>query len=332
MAELPFLHPALIGVGVAAALAWAALVPDRLRSPWLAAACGLIAAAIAGIAGFVPWTGALRMTAYGGMLLLAFAAGWWIMARRGSRLGIDGWFVREQLAIAAVAGILGARIWYVIEYRHEFPSPLSDFPAWLAKAADLDRGGAVWFGGLVLAAAAMVVHARRNRVALLPWADCAAPAVIAGLAIGRIGCFLNGCCYGRHCDLPWAVTRKMGDLVVEGEGGHSTVKTITDTVHPTQLYETAACAVLAAVLMRIAPGNGRATGWALIGYACWRAVNETLRGDYAVRLGSGFSLSPFHLTSAQWTALPLAALGGWLVWRARRAGPASTPAAASGAG
>lgn len=303
MAAFPFLHPALIGVGVVGALAWAAAAPARWRAPWLCALVGAAAAATSGLCRWTPWIGELRLTAYGVMLLAAFASGWWLILRRSRRLdgAIEPWFVREQIAIAAIAGILGARLWFVIEYRAEFPDPRADFSAWLSRAADLDRGGAVWFGGLALAVVAMVVHAWRSRVRLLPWADCAAPAVLAGLALGRIGCFANGCCYGRHTDLPWGVLHG------------------SDHVHPTQLYESAACAAMAVAVYRIAPGNGAATGWALIGYAAWRFTNETLRGDYGANHVSSFSLSPFSLTSAQWLCLPLLAAGAWLALRARRA-------------
>jgi phosphatidylglycerol:prolipoprotein diacylglycerol transferase len=300
MADLPFLHPALLGLAVAGGVVWSAVAPARLAGAWPAVVAGALAAAIAGLAGLVPWLGGLRLTAYAIFMGLGFLVGWWIMVRRARASGISDDFVRIQLTLAAIAGILGARLWYVVEYRAEFPSPLGDPTGWLTLAADLDRGGAVWFGGLLCASLAMVVHTRRSAVPLRRWADCAAPAVLAGLAIGRIGCFFNGCCYGGACSLPWAVLH-------HGE-----------RVHPTQLYESLACGVLAAVILRLAPGRGAAAGWALIGYALWRFTNEIMRGDYAVRLGQGFALSPLHLTSAQWFALPLAALGGWLVWQAGR--------------
>ena len=300
MSELPFLHPALLGLGVAGGMAWSALAPLRLAGPWAALAAGLLVAATAGLAGWVPWLGSLRLTAYAAFLGVAFLVAWWLGRRRARAAGIDDEHVRIQLIVAAIGGILGARLWYIIEYRGEFPSPLHDFAGWLTKAADLDRGGAVWFGGLLVATVAMVMHTRRSGVPLVRWADCAAPAVLAALAIGRLGCFANGCCFGRACDLPWAASHN---------GVH---------VHPTQLYESLVCAVLAAVILRIPPDRGAAAGWSLLGYATWRFINETMRGDYDVKLGVGFSLSPFHLTSAQWFALPLAALGGWLVWRARR--------------
>lgn len=301
MADVPFLHPALLGVAVAGGIAWSALAPERLRGlAWCAAAAAAVAA-IAGLAGWVPWTGRMRLTAYAACMLAGFALAWWIARRRARRAGIPDGHPRVQLGLAAIAGILGARVWYVIEYRHEFPAPAADPGAWLTMAADLDRGGAVWFGGLLLAAIAMVVHTRRAGVPLLPWADCLAPAVLAGLALGRLGCWFNGCCYGGHCDLPWAV---------EHHGDH---------VHPTQLYEAAVAAALAWAVARAEPGRGAAAGWAALGYAAWRFLNETMRGDYDVRLGQGFSLAPLHLTSAQWFCLPLAALGVWLLLRARRA-------------
>jgi phosphatidylglycerol:prolipoprotein diacylglycerol transferase len=300
MADLPFLHPALLGIAIATGIVWSAVVPDRLRSLAWTVGAGVLAAVVAGVAGWVPWIGALRLTAYGACLLVAFIASWLVARWRSRALGIDPYLVRVQLALAVIAGILGARIWYVIEYHHTFPDPTTQPAVWLSMAADLDRGGEVWFVGLLFASVAMIIHARRAGLPLIPWADCAAPAVLLGLGIGRLGCWFNGCCYGAACELPWAVER---------HGVH---------VHPTQLYETVACTILALLVSRVAPGSGRAAGWALIGYAAWRFFNETLRGDYAANLGQGFSLSPFHLTSAQWTGLPLAALGAWLLLRARR--------------
>lgn len=301
MADFPFLHPALLGIAVAGGIAWTAMAPSRLRGPGWTAGAGAAAALVAGLVGWVPWTGRMRLTAYAVCMLAGFALGWWISRRRATRVGIPEDHARVQFGLAAITGILGARLWYVIEYRREFPDPTADPAAWLTLAADLDRGGAVWFGGLLLASIALIVHTRRAGVPVIPWADCLAPAVLAGLAVGRIGCWFNGCCYGGPCSLPWAVQHN----------GHA--------VHPTQLYEVAVVGVIAALVSRIAPGRGAASGWAMLGYACWRFINETLRGDYGDKLGVGFSLSPFHLTSAQWFCLPLAAFGLWLVLRSRRA-------------
>lgn len=301
MADFPFLHPALLGVAVAGGIAWSALAPERLRGLAWAAGCGTVAAVVAGAAGWVPWSGRMRLTAYALCMLAGFAVGWWIAARRAVRAGIPADHVRTQIGLGAVAGIFGARLWYVIEYHREFPSPFADPAGWLTLAADLDRGGAVWFGGLLMGFIAMIVHTRRAGLPVQTWFDCLAPAGLAGLALGRIGCWFNGCCYGGPCDLPWAVQHH----------GHA--------VHPTQLYEVAVVGALALLVMRIAPGGGRASGWAMLGYAIWRFLNETMRGDYSDKLGQGFSLAPLHLTSAQWFCLPLAAFGLLLLLRARKA-------------
>jgi phosphatidylglycerol:prolipoprotein diacylglycerol transferase len=303
MASIPFLHPALLGVAVAVGIAWSALAPEKARGLLWTGLAAALGAAVAGLAGWVPWFGQLQITAYALLLLVGFGLAFWIARHRAQVAGIDPDHARIQLIIAAITGTLGARIWYVIEYRREFPGPFSDFPGWLAQAADLDRGGAVWFGALLCGGIAMVVHTRRAGIPLVTWADCVAPGVLAGLTLGRIGCFLNGCCYGATCNLPWGVSH------------------LGRTVHPTQLYESVACAIFTVVVLRIAPGRGTAAGWALISYALWRILNETMRGDYDVKLGQGFSLSPLHLTSAQWFALLLLALGLWLVWRSRRGAP-----------
>jgi len=300
MADVPFLHPALLGVAVATGIVWSAAAPLRLSGARWAVGAGALVATIAGLAGWVPWTGHLQLTLYALFMGLGFLAAWLIVTRRARQVDIPRDHVRVQFAIGAVAGILGARLWYIIEYRREFPDPTQDLSGWLTLAADLDRGGAVWFGGLLLATAAMALHTWRAGIPMLRWADCAAPGVLAGLSLGRIGCFFNGCCYGGPCHLPWGVSH------------HGVL------VHPTQLYETIVCAILTGVIMRITPDRGAAAGWSLIGYAVWRWLNETMRADYTVRLGQGFSLSPLHLTSAQWLAIPLVGLGVWLVLRARR--------------
>ena len=86
----------------------------------------------------------------------------------------------------------------------------------------------VWYGGALLASGLMALYGWRSRLDLLELADLFLPATAVGLGIGRVGCFLNGCCYGRPTTLPWGVP---------GAGGPHT--------HPTQLYETLACLALA---------------------------------------------------------------------------------------
>ena len=103
-------------------------------------------------------------------------------------------------------GIVGARLFYVIEYYGQFFAPGRSWLDSIAAVLNVAAGGLVVFGALPTAAVAAWRFAHRRGLPLLQLADCIAPGLLLGLAIGRLGCFLNGCCYGGPCDLPWAVS------------------------------------------------------------------------------------------------------------------------------
>lgn len=304
---VPFLHPALVltaSAGFAAAMLL--LAPSRARV-WVALAAGPGLAALLGALGVLPWTGTLHLAAHGACMLLGFLLAGFMLWRRAPAIGVEPRLMADACAIALVAGVVGARARYVWERWDRFavdaqgaPRPWSEL---IPLAADVDGGGAVWYGGLVLAAAALVLWARWRRIPLLPFADLAAPAVLAGLAVGRLGCFFNGCCYGSPTTLPWGVANPACPGVA---------------VHPAQLYESAATATLALVLWlwwRPQRRAGVAAFWGVVGYGCWRFINETLRGDLDVARTWG-------LTPSQWTSLELVAgavlVAAWLRWRGAR--------------
>jgi phosphatidylglycerol---prolipoprotein diacylglyceryl transferase len=144
----------------------------------------------------------------------------------------------------------------------------------------------------------------QRRVRILELADLFIPATLLGLGFGRIGCFLNGCCYGRLTALPWAVA---------GKGGAA--------CHPTQLYETVACFVLFALTWwwwRHRRWQGEVAALGLLGYAAWRFFNESLRGD---TVASSF-LGLWTVTTSQAVSLYLALgtliLAGVVVFRRLR--------------
>ena len=100
-------------------------------------------------------------------------------------------------------GILGARLFYVIEYWRDFQR--ADLSESFAAIINFTRGGLVVYGAVVGGAAAAIGFFIRHKLPVLAMADIIAPSMTLGLALGRIGCFLNGCCYGGQCQLPWAV-------------------------------------------------------------------------------------------------------------------------------
>jgi phosphatidylglycerol:prolipoprotein diacylglycerol transferase len=104
-----------------------------------------------------------------------------------------------------VGGIVGARLFYVIEYwdtRFQF----DDWGATILAVLKFTEGGLVVYGSLIGATLAFAWFVRKHQLPALALADLIAPSLLAGLALGRIGCLLNGCCYGGESSSPWAVT------------------------------------------------------------------------------------------------------------------------------
>jgi phosphatidylglycerol:prolipoprotein diacylglycerol transferase len=150
---------------------------------------------------------------YGVMLLAAAACGTWLSVVRGRRVGIDADTILALATEVFLWGLVGARLFYVIEYHDQFfaaGKPLVDS---LRDVVNIAAGGLVVFGSLPTAFWAAWRFARRRGLSLLELADCVVPGMLVGLAIGRVGCFLNGCCYGGPCDLPWGVSFPAGTEV-----------------------------------------------------------------------------------------------------------------------
>jgi phosphatidylglycerol:prolipoprotein diacylglycerol transferase len=166
--------------------------------------------------------------------------------------------------------------------------------------ARIGESGYVWYGGLLGALGAAVVYFRR-RPKLSGWlyADTFAPAIVAGASIGRIGCFLAGCCYGKPTALPWGV--RFPDL--------------PGPVHPTQLYDSAAALLLFLLLGWRYPRrrfDGENIALLLIGYSALRAMTEAFRGD-SDRGGIG------PLSTSQLISIPLFLAGSAIYLSRRRA-------------
>lgn len=308
----PFLHPSLLGVALLVGLTlWAVLSPSRWRMVAVVAG-GVLAAVVAALAGWIPWLGTLHLSAYGIALLVAVIAGYVVILPRARAIGVAERQVIDVVMLALVAGLLGARLFEVIDHWPEYAAPGGKPAGWgafLARAADIDGGGMVWYGGALVGTAAVVIYAWRCRIPVLQLADVMLPGMLVGVAIGRIGCFFNGCCYGRVCDLPWAV-------VARGDHG------VVAARHPTQLYETVACAVLAGMTWwwwRRRRSDGEVALMAVIGYALWRFGEEFLREDKVmVRMWGVFPLSTAQVISVHLMLVTLVVVGVVVWYRQRR--------------
>ena len=238
--------------------------------------------------------GNLTIHTYGVMVALGFVLGLWLAMRRGLRDGLPQEWIAD-LGVPLILGTLvGARALYVLTFwRDQF----ADRPLWETVA--IWQGGLVFYGGLVGATLFGVGYIYWKKWPLWKLADAVAPSVALGFACGRLGCLLNGCCFGRACSLPWAIHFP------------PTHETHGDGVHPTQLYDALWALGLYAALAwryRHKAFDGQIFALFLAGYAVLRSGVELFRGDYGEvhRFGP---LTPAQLFSG---AVVLAAVG--LYW------------------
>jgi phosphatidylglycerol:prolipoprotein diacylglycerol transferase len=160
--------------------------------------------------------GPFHLYSFGLMVALGVLLSLYGMLRRAKHDGFppDPNDVYDLVFVTVLVGFLGARLFYVFQnFDWYLQHPLRIFAFW--------EGGIVFYGGFIGAFAAIVITAKVKQFFILRVFDFLFPFVALSHAFGRMGCFLNGCCYGRLCNLPWAVS----------------FPGIAGTRHPTQLYE-----------------------------------------------------------------------------------------------
>ncbi len=226
--------------------------------------------------------GSLTVHWYGIMVALGFLAGLWTAARRARFVGVSPEVIYDFGPWLIVGGILGGRTLYVISYWHE-QFAANPFP----EIFMIQHGGLVFYGGLMGAIATGAFYLHRKKIAVWKVADIMAPSIALGSAFGRIGCLMNGCCYGRPCNLPWAITFPI------------THETHGVPVHPTEIYDSSLNFLFycfLAWLFRRKKFDGQIFAVYLIGYAVLRSFVEYFRGDYPVHYLWGFA-TPAQLIS-----------------------------------
>src|SRR5262245_29170486 len=243
------------------------------------------------------------------MMGLPFLVGLCAPARRGVRGGIAPDKVYDIGIWLMIGTIVGARALHVITYWDTLmKDPLFPSAPW-TEIFMVQRGGLVFYGGLVGASLACVLYARRKKIPLWKLADVLAPSIALGYVFGRLGCFLNGCCYGQVCQLPWAVRFPYESEAWRGQvakGLISKADPFALPVHPTQLYESFLSLGLylwLALLYRRKKLDGQIFAAYLICYAVARSIVESFRGDYGpTHLHAG-------LTPAQWVSIVIFTAG-----------------------
>ena len=137
---------------------------------------------------------------YGLMLVIGLLLGIELAKFLARRSGLNPETFANAAILALVSGLIGARIGYVIQFHNEFTggTPLQN--AW--NAINLTSGGLTYYGGFLLAFPTLVIYGIKKNLPILRSMDILAPCLMIGLGFGRVGCFLNGCCWGVHADLP----------------------------------------------------------------------------------------------------------------------------------
>lgn len=227
--------------------------------------------------------GTLSIHWYGVMVAIAFLLGLWTAARRGVRDGLSPHLISDSGPWVILGTIIGARFVYVVTYWDE---SFAGKP--LKEIFMIQHGGLVFYGGLVGASLAVIIYCLARKIRLWKFADAMAPSVALGYVFGRIGCLMNGCCYGRACNLSWAVKYPQG---------HETQGTL---VHPTQIYDSLmnlALYLFLAWMYRRKKFDGQIFALYLVCYAFTRSIAEFFRGDYgAGHIHAGF-LTPAQVIS-----------------------------------
>lgn len=208
---------------------------------------------------------------YGVCVALAAALAWFVTAALARRLSYPPNIATDCLFVLFVSGVLGARLFYVLQHPSEFTG------RW-HESFYLQNGGLVWYGGLLAAVSCGLYYAKKRRLSIAVWADLFAPVIPLAHSVGRVGCFLNGCCFG-----------KAG--------------------HPVQLYESTLLVALSAFLFaRLSrrKKEGEVFAWYLAGYGTMRFALEFLRGDQTTWMS---------LTLPQWISICSVFAGVWLLSR-----------------
>jgi phosphatidylglycerol:prolipoprotein diacylglycerol transferase len=246
----------------------------------------------------------LPVYGFGAMLFLGFTAAAWSAARRGMYVGIEPETMWDVAIWLFITGVIGCRIFYCIQYSQRVffnyengHYELKSWPARLLSAVNLPDGGLVWYGGLFAGALVAWWICRTRKIPFLQLGDVVAPSLFVGLAFGRVGCFLNGCCYGDRCSLPWGVRFPMGsvpDMALVLRGYLGADQDFSMRLHPTQLYSSITAAILfflTNAYFYYRPRNGAVIALCAFTYAIGRFTIEFLRDDEPLQFGTPFPIS-----------------------------------------
>ena len=232
--------------------------------------------------------------AYGTFLLIGFLIGLFFSRRRAAVIGLSPAEILNLSYLILILGVVGARFahWGLYSETYEFGQEDWDLIA-------IWNGGLVYYGGLMAGIGTAITYAWCKKIPAIDLLDLLAPAGAIGLAITRIGCFLNGCCFGRTSVLPWSVQFPAESYVYIHQRHLELIESsqLPLHVHPTQLYEFIAASLIFSYLWFRYPYRrfaGEIIGSFGLLYSCWRFFNEFWRADSFVWIWPSELLGPLE--------------------------------------
>jgi phosphatidylglycerol:prolipoprotein diacylglycerol transferase len=246
--------------------------------------------------------GPFSIHTYGVALAVAFWLGIELSAREARKRGMDPVSIVDLGIVVLLSSVVGSRLLYVVAHLDSYRGDFLDmFKIW--------EGGLTFYGGLIAGVIFGIAFLKIKKIPVREAIDVIAPQIALGIAIARVGCFMNGCCFGRQTGLPWACTFPADSQagMVLGHVG----------LHPTQLYSAVANFGIFLFLrrrFRARPRNGTVFYTFLIAYGLWRFAIDYLRyyedSMLVTRAGGG-------ITWNQVVSIVLVAVGAILIARSR---------------
>jgi phosphatidylglycerol:prolipoprotein diacylglycerol transferase len=234
--------------------------------------------------------GPFTLRSYGALMALSFVLGISLALRLNRRAGRADEALLDLSTVIMLGAVVGARILYVIvmwpQYAH---APLDVFKVW--------EGGLVYYGGLIGAGLSAFFWLRAKKMPIWAYGDVVAPGLALGQVTGRMGCYFNGCCYGREDHVHGLIFPALGDNIPH---------------LPVMLYEAAFCLALSTALYVFWARrrfDGQVFWLYVLAYAVWRFLIEFLRGDPERGTLVSNALSPSQWISLLGVLLALAMLG-----------------------
>jgi phosphatidylglycerol:prolipoprotein diacylglycerol transferase len=245
--------------------------------------------------------GPLTIHTYGVLVAAGFLLGLGLAVKQAKKEGIPPTKIVDLGFYVLLSALIGSRIFYImINASHYVKNPLDIFKVW--------EGGLVFYGGLLFTVPIVLWYVKKNDLGVWSTADLFAPSLAIGHAIGRIGCFYAGCCYGKPAEgLPWAVIFS----------DPQSLALIGIPLHPVQLYESLGEFITFLVLIILRKHksfNGQLFMIYLIFYSVLRFIVEFFRGDVA----RGFFTSHISLSQGVSILMFLVAVAGFIMLKRRK--------------